>query len=188
MTWMWNFGFSRVVHCIWTAGQLLQPCLTELKVWEPCPGSYLDPRGSVLLAQVTWAVASSVLFAVVAYHWLPAGEGGWWATSVLSFLSRFFFFFSLWPEEGRTSPASCWQRGNALLSHSLFMYLFILLFIRPQFIQTSILAASLKKVQWNSHFRLRLRYKQLHWCRYQSQNAVFDFWRVLPPRFCFLFS
>lgn len=99
-----------------------------------------------------------------------------------------FFFFSLWPEEGRTSPASCWQHGNALLSHSLFIYLFILLFIRPQFIQTSILAASLKKVQWNSHFRLRLRYKQLHWCRYQSQNAVFDFWRVLPPQFCFLFS
>lgn len=125
MTWMWNFGFSRVVHCIWTAGQLLQPCLTELKVWEPCPGSYLDPRGSVLLAQVTWAVASSVWSAVVAYHWLPAGEGGWWATSVLSFLSRFFFFLFSLARRRQNKPCqllTAWQCSAFSLTFHVSVY------------------------------------------------------------------
>lgn len=125
MTRMWNFGFSRVVHCIWTAGQLLQPCLTELKVWEPCPGSYVDPRGSVLLAQVTWAVESSVLSAVVAYHWLPAGEGGWWATSVLSSLSPFSFSFLFGQKKAEQAlPVADSVAMLCFLTHFSFICLF----------------------------------------------------------------
>lgn len=120
---MWNFGFSRAVHCI--SGQLLQLCLAALKVWELCPGCYLDPSGSILLAQVTWAVAGSVLSAVVAYHWLPAGEGGWWATSALSSPSPFSFSFLFGQKKAeQTLPVADSMEMLCFLTHFSFIYLF----------------------------------------------------------------
>jgi len=120
------FGFGLIscmfVFLILTASWLSgAPCSACLRGWRWVPAS----------SQVTSAVSGSACLPV----WLPAGEGSWYGAC---FPPLFFviFLFDTQKREELALPVADSLEVLCFLTHLFFIYLFILLSIRPWFIQT----------------------------------------------------